>query len=44
MPVCVVVVSDQRAAEGLSQQLQETKLPFPRCITLPPEGVSIDQV
>ncbi len=44
MPVCVVVLSDQRAAEGLSQQLQETKLPLTRCITLPPEGDAIDQV
>lgn len=44
MPVCVVVLSDQRAAEGLSQQLQETKLPLTKCITLPPEGDAIDQV
>ena len=44
MPVCVVVLSDQRAAEGLSQQLQETKLPLTRCITLPPVGDAIDQV
>ena len=44
MPVCVVVLSDQRAAEGLNQQLQETKLPLTTCITLPPEGDAIDQV
>ncbi len=44
MPVCVVVMSDQRAAEGLSQQLQETKLPLMNCITLPPDGDAIDQV
>ena len=44
MPVCVVVVSNQRAAEGLSQQLKETKLPLKTCITLPPEGDAIDQV
>jgi hypothetical protein len=44
MPVCVVVVSDQRAAEGLSQQLKETKLPLSTCITLPPDGDAIDQV
>jgi hypothetical protein len=44
MPVCVVVLSDQRAAEWLSQQLKETKLPLSTCITLPPEGDAIDQV
>ena len=44
MPVCVVVLSDQRAAEGLSQQFKETKLPLATCITLPPEGDAIDQV
>ena len=44
MPVCVVVLSDQRAAEELSQQLKETKLPLSTCITLPPEGDAIDQV
>jgi hypothetical protein len=44
MPVCVVVVSNQKAAEGLSQQLKETKLPLTTCITLPPEGNAIDQV
>ena len=44
MPVCVVVLSNQRAAEVLSQQLNETKLPLSTCITLPPEGDAIDQV
>ena len=44
MPVCVVVLSDQRAAEGLSQQLKKTKLPLSTCITLPPDGDAIDQV
>ena len=44
MPVCVVVVSNQKAAEGLSHQLKETKLPLSTCITLPPEGNAIDQV
>ena len=44
MPVCVVVLSDRRAAEGLSKQLKETKLPLSTCITLPPEGDAIDQV
>ena len=44
MPVCVVVVSDDAAAEGLTQQLRDTDVPLMQCLAIPPEGDSIDSV
>ncbi len=44
MPVCVVVLSDQAAAEGLTQQLRDTDVPLLMCQAIPPEGDAIDSV
>ena len=44
MPVCVVVLSDQGAAEGLTQQLRDTDVPLLACQAIPPEGDAIDSV
>ena len=44
MPVCVVVLSDQAAAEGLTQQLRDTAVPLLMCQAIPPEGNAIDSV
>ena len=43
MPVCVVVLSDQAAAEGLTQQLRDTDVPLLACQAIPPEGDAIDR-
>ena len=44
MPVCVVVLSNQAAAEGLTQQLRDTDVPLLTCQAIPPEGNAIDSV
>ena len=44
MPVCVVVLSDQRSAEALTKDLRNTELPILQCLSLPPQGNAIDQV
>ena len=44
MPVCVMVMADAPAAEGLTQRLRDTDLPLLKCLTLPPDGDSIDKV
>ena len=44
MPVCVVVLSDQRSAEALTEDLRNTELPILQCLSLPPQGNAIDQV
>ena len=44
MPVCVLVVSDNAAAEGLTQQLRDSDVPLMQCLAIPPEGDSIDSV
>ena len=44
MPVCVVVLADQTAAEGLTEQLRDTDVPLLTCQAIPPEGDAIDSV
>jgi len=44
MPVCVVVLSDNAAADGLTQQLRDTDVPLLQCQAIPPEGDAIDSV
>ena len=44
MPVCVVVLADQTAAEGLTEQLRGTDVPLLTCQAIPPEGDAIDSV
>ena len=44
MPVCVVVLSDNAAADGLTQQLRDTDVPLLQCLAIPPTGDAIDQV
>ena len=40
MPVCVMVMADAPAAEGLTQRLRDTDLPLLKCLTIPPNAVS----
>lgn len=35
MPVCVMVMADAPAAEGLTQRLRDTDLPLLKCLTIP---------
>ena len=44
MPVCVVVLSDNAAADGLTQQLRDTDVPLLQCQAIPLEGDAIDSV
>ena len=44
MPVCVMVMADAPAAEGLTQRLRDTDLPLLKCLTIPPNGDAIDKV
>ena len=44
MPVCVMVMADAPAAEGLTQRLRDTELPLLKCLTIPPDGDAIDKV
>ena len=44
MPVCVMVMADAPAAEGLTQRLRDTDLPLLKCLTIPPDGDAIDKV
>ena len=44
MPVCVVVLSDNAAADELTQQLRDSDVPLLKCMAIPPEGGVIDTV
>ena len=44
MPVCVVVLVDNAAADGLTQQLRDSDVPLLKCMAIPPEGGVIDTV
>ena len=44
MPVCVVVLSDNDAADGLTQQLRDSEVPLLKCMAIPPQGGVIDTV
>ena len=44
MPVCVLVLSDNAAADGLTQQLRDSDVPLLKCMAIPPEGGVIDTV
>lgn len=39
MPVCVMVMADAPAAEGLTQRLRDTDLPLLKCLTIPQMGM-----
>ena len=44
MAICVVVLADQAAADQLSDQLNDPQFRVSQCITIAPEGDSIDRI